>query len=62
MFKKKTKLTLNFKSGISIDIKCDEYNFTHKTESCEFIGYKITGMKPFVSFQPSRLESFVVRK
>jgi hypothetical protein len=55
----KFKVTLLFKSGREVTVKCDDYSFTFDT--LEYTGYDFKGMKPDLNFNPYELEGYIVR-
>ena len=52
------KLTLHFKTGKTINLKCESYAFSYDRITLEFNGYTIEGDNPKVSFVPSQLEAY----
>ena len=54
----KYKLTIYLKSGQTIAVNCDEYEFYYYTDSLEFNGYTIKTPAPVVSLVPSQIAAY----
>ena len=52
------KLTLHFKSGNQISLKCESFVFNYSSTTLEFSGYTFEKPDKKVSFVPSELEAY----
>ena len=58
----KYKLTIYLKSGQSVIVNCDDYEFYCYNDSLEFKGYKIKMPVPDVSLVPSQVEAYTAEE
>ena len=58
----KYKLTIHLKSGQSVIVNCDDYEFNWHKKSLDFIGYDIKRPVPVVSLVPSQVAAYTAEE
>lgn len=58
----KYKLTIYLKSGQTIVVNCDEYEFSYYNKSLEFSAYDIKHPAPLFSLVPSQIAAYTAEE